>query len=115
MDKSRQYRARGWRRQLQYCRLVDTSAPAADTAKEHGPAELSKCSTLIVLGGGPAGAVLAARLSVDARRMTRPNDSDHQPSVYKVQSAGLNATAVQNPLTSLADDVAATRRILALQ
>src|SRR6185369_6049668 len=28
---------------------------------------------------------------------------------------GLNATAVQNPLTSLADDVAATRRILALQ
>ena len=29
--------------------------------------------------------------------------------------AGLNATAVQNPLTSLADDVAATRRILALQ
>jgi pimeloyl-ACP methyl ester carboxylesterase len=29
--------------------------------------------------------------------------------------SGLNATAVQNPLTSLADDVAATRRILALQ
>ncbi len=32
-----------------------------------------------------------------------------------LQQAGLNATAVQNPLTSLADDVAATRRILALQ
>jgi pimeloyl-ACP methyl ester carboxylesterase len=32
-----------------------------------------------------------------------------------LQKAGLNATAVQNPLTSLADDVAATRRILAMQ
>jgi pimeloyl-ACP methyl ester carboxylesterase len=32
-----------------------------------------------------------------------------------LQRAGLNVTAVQNPLSSLADDVAATRRILALQ
>jgi len=32
-----------------------------------------------------------------------------------LQAAGYNATAVQNPLTSLADDVAATKRILALQ
>ncbi|HEY0946138.1 MAG TPA: alpha/beta hydrolase [Opitutaceae bacterium] len=32
-----------------------------------------------------------------------------------LQRAGLQVTAVQNPLTSLADDVAATRRILALQ
>jgi pimeloyl-ACP methyl ester carboxylesterase len=32
-----------------------------------------------------------------------------------LQLAGLRATAVQNPLTSLAEDVAATRRILALQ
>jgi pimeloyl-ACP methyl ester carboxylesterase len=32
-----------------------------------------------------------------------------------LQRAGLNVTAVQNPLTSLADDVAATRRVLALQ
>src|SRR6202522_4810754 len=30
-----------------------------------------------------------------------------------LQRAGLNVTAVQNPLTSLADDVAATRRALA--
>jgi pimeloyl-ACP methyl ester carboxylesterase len=35
--------------------------------------------------------------------------------IARLQLAGLNATAVQNPLTSLADDVAATRRILALQ
>jgi pimeloyl-ACP methyl ester carboxylesterase len=32
-----------------------------------------------------------------------------------LQAAGLRATAVQNPLTSLKDDVAATRRIIELQ
>ncbi|MEA3141020.1 MAG: hypothetical protein QOK23_3189 [Gammaproteobacteria bacterium] len=32
-----------------------------------------------------------------------------------LQRAGLNVTAVQNPLTSLADDVAATRRVIASQ
>jgi pimeloyl-ACP methyl ester carboxylesterase len=35
--------------------------------------------------------------------------------IGRLQTAGLNATAVQNPLTSLADDAAATRRILDLQ
>jgi pimeloyl-ACP methyl ester carboxylesterase len=35
--------------------------------------------------------------------------------IGRLQRAGLTATAVQNPLTSLAEDVAATRRILALQ
>src|SRR5258705_2755655 len=35
--------------------------------------------------------------------------------IGRLQLAGLKATAVQNPLTSLADDVAATRRVLALQ
>ena len=32
-----------------------------------------------------------------------------------LQAAGMKASAVQNPLSSLADDVAATKRILALQ
>src|SRR5881409_938575 len=35
--------------------------------------------------------------------------------IGRLQLVGLQATAVQNPLTSLADDVAGTRRILALQ
>ncbi|MEV0705393.1 alpha/beta hydrolase [Saccharopolyspora sp. NPDC050389] len=35
--------------------------------------------------------------------------------VERLQAAGLNVTSVQNPLTSLADDVAATRRALAVQ
>jgi pimeloyl-ACP methyl ester carboxylesterase len=33
--------------------------------------------------------------------------------IERLQAAGVTATAVQNPLSSLADDVAATRRILA--
>src|SRR5437762_12668921 len=35
--------------------------------------------------------------------------------IGRLQRVGLKATAVQNPLSSLADDVAATKRILALQ
>src|SRR4029077_15253192 len=35
--------------------------------------------------------------------------------IPRLQAAGFHVTAVQNPLTSLADSVAATRRVLALQ
>ncbi len=35
--------------------------------------------------------------------------------IPKLQAKGFNVTAVQNPVTSLADDVAATKRIIALQ
>jgi hypothetical protein len=35
--------------------------------------------------------------------------------IVRLQAAGMNVTAVQNPLTSFADDVAATRRALAIQ
>src|SRR3984885_12273530 len=35
--------------------------------------------------------------------------------IERLQAAGLTVTAVQNPLDSLADDVAYTRRILAMQ
>jgi hypothetical protein len=35
--------------------------------------------------------------------------------ISRLQAAGLNVTAVQNPLTSLEDSAAATRRELALQ
>src|SRR5258708_1220406 len=35
--------------------------------------------------------------------------------ISRLQTAGLHVTAVQNPLTSLGDSVAATRRALALQ
>jgi len=43
-------------------------------------------------------------------------DGSSWSKVIKIlQAKGYNATAVQNPLTSFADDVAATRRVLALQ
>src|SRR5882724_276150 len=35
--------------------------------------------------------------------------------IPRLQAAGLKVTSVQNPLTSLADSVAATRRVLAMQ
>jgi pimeloyl-ACP methyl ester carboxylesterase len=35
--------------------------------------------------------------------------------IRSLQASGLHVTAVQNPLTSLTDDVAATRRVLAMQ
>jgi pimeloyl-ACP methyl ester carboxylesterase len=35
--------------------------------------------------------------------------------ILLLEAAGYNVVAVQNPLTSLADDVAATKRIIALQ
>lgn len=35
--------------------------------------------------------------------------------IHQLQAKGLNAVSVQNPLTSFEDDVAATRRVLALQ
>jgi len=35
--------------------------------------------------------------------------------IPRIQAAGLKVTSVQNPLTSLADSVAATRRVLAMQ
>ena len=41
--------------------------------------------------------------------------SSWTPVVKILQAKGYNATVVQNPLTSLADDVAATNRALALQ
>ena len=41
--------------------------------------------------------------------------SSWSEAIARLQTAGLHVTAVQNPLTSLADSVAATRRALALQ
>jgi pimeloyl-ACP methyl ester carboxylesterase len=43
------------------------------------------------------------------------DESSWAEVIARLQAAGLHVTAVQNPLTSLADSVAATRRALALQ
>jgi pimeloyl-ACP methyl ester carboxylesterase len=70
-------------------------------------------------------AALAASLSFGAQAQSINNvvlvhgayadGSSWAEVIPRLQAAGLRVTAVQNPLTSLADDVAATRRALALQ
>jgi pimeloyl-ACP methyl ester carboxylesterase len=84
---------------------------------------------------GKSAAVAAAMLSIALRTETsmaqiaRPaparnvvlvhgawaDGSSWSEVIPRLQAAGLQVTAVQNPLTSLADSVAATRRVLALQ
>ena len=74
---------------------------------------------------GGAGKVQAA-MSLHPRRVFRgsvrnvvlvhgayADGSSWSEVIERLQAAGITATAVQNPLSSLADDVAATRRILA--
>src|ERR1700681_1026197 len=70
------------------------------------------------LGGFEAQAQTAA--PVEARNVVLihgawADGSSWAEVIPRLQAAGLNVTAVQNPLTSLADSVAATRRALALQ
>jgi pimeloyl-ACP methyl ester carboxylesterase len=71
-----------------------------------------------MLGGFEAHAQPAA--PVEARNVVLihgawADGSSWTEVIPRLQAAGLKVTAVQNPLTSLADSVAATRRALALQ
>src|SRR5262245_62060267 len=79
-------------------------------------------STMILAGAAAAMAPAAARAqaAVKARNVVLvhgawADGSSWGEVVPRLQAAGLNVTAVQNPLASLADSVAATRRVLALQ
>jgi pimeloyl-ACP methyl ester carboxylesterase len=70
------------------------------------------------LGGFEAHAQTAA--PVEARNVVLihgawADGSSWAEVIPRLQAAGLKVTAVQNPLTTLADSVAATRRALALQ
>lgn len=75
-------------------------------------------ATLAAMLGSAAGAQTAA--PVEAKNVVLvhgawADGSSWAEVIPLLQAAGLNVTAVQNPLTSLADSVAATRRALALQ
>jgi pimeloyl-ACP methyl ester carboxylesterase len=76
------------------------------------------------LAAGTAAALLGrhgnAQATVAARNVVLvhgafADGSSWTEVIGRLQAAGLNVTSVQNPLTSLADDVEATRRALALQ
>src|SRR5436190_960634 len=81
--------------------------------------------TVIALGTVSAILFSAQALAQPARPMPARNvvlvhgawadGSSWSEVIARLQAAGLHVTAVQNPLTSLADSVAATRRALALQ
>jgi len=66
------------------------------------------------------GARSPARAATDIRNVVLVHGAYADGSCWsevirRLQSTGLSVTAVQNPLTSLSDDVAATRRVLAMQ
>jgi pimeloyl-ACP methyl ester carboxylesterase len=69
-----------------------------------------------LLGASAAGAAPPARVkNVVLVHGAFADGSSWSRVIPILQAQGYNVTAVQNPLTSLADDVAATRRALALQ
>jgi pimeloyl-ACP methyl ester carboxylesterase len=74
--------------------LAVAAAPAAAQAKTAAPV---KASNVVLVHGAWA------------------DGSSWSEVIPYLQAAGLKVTSVQNPLTSVADDVAATKRALALQ
>jgi pimeloyl-ACP methyl ester carboxylesterase len=77
----------------------------------------------MTLAAGVAGSLLGAQTSRAAAGVRNvvlvhglyADGSSWSECIIRLQAAGINVTAVQNPLTSFADDVAATRRALAIQ
>lgn len=72
------------------------------------------------LGAGLSAAAPALARAAPARNVVLVHGAWADGSCWsdvipRLQARGLNVTAVQNPLTSLTDDVVATRRALALQ
>jgi len=70
-----------------------------------------------VLGGDAAGPNFAGEETVTVVLVhgAFADGSSWNKVIPKLQASGLNVISVQNPLTSLADDVAATRRVLDVQ
>jgi pimeloyl-ACP methyl ester carboxylesterase len=77
---------------------------------------LSLLSVLIFVTGASAQPFRQAEaLNVVLVHGAWADGSSWSEVISRLQAAGLHVTAVQNPLTSLADSLAATRRALALQ
>jgi pimeloyl-ACP methyl ester carboxylesterase len=92
----------------------------------HEPVVTDRRGFLGALGAGAALALLHRIPLADARAAPRARNvvllhglyadgSSWSNVIGPLQDAGLRVTSVQNPLTSLADGVAATRRALAMQ
>lgn len=87
--------------------FAQTSAPAATPADEPASAAQAPAQTAAPMSGPVRNVVLVHGAFVDG--------SSWNGVVAKLQQKGYHVSSVQNPLTSLADDVAATRRVLARQ
>lgn len=77
-------------------------------------------SAMLISGGALAQSAPVQKATIVAKNVVLVHGlyadaSSWSEVIPLLQQAGLHVTAVQNPLTSLADDAAATRRILALQ
>ncbi len=82
---------------------------------------LLAAATALAAGGAAVAADAASRAAVDAPTSVVlvhgafADGSDWARVIPLLQARGVHVTAVQNPLTSLADDVAATRRAIDAQ
>ena len=86
----------------------------------------TRCKLAVVAVGVLSAMLFASEASAQATRPPEARNvvlvhgawadgSSWSEVITRLQAAGLHVTAVQNPLTSLADSVASTRRALALQ
>ena len=106
--------------------MAPSMAPAAEPADEPAP-ETSAPAAPAPAPMAPATPPTKAAATPPAAPMTGPvrnvvlvhgafvDGSSWNGVVAKLQQKGYHVSSVQNPLTSLADDVAATRRVLARQ
>lgn len=74
---------------------------------------LSLFAAGLLAAAGPAARAAAAPVSVVLVHGAFADGSDWARVIPLLQARGVHVTAVQNPLTSLADDVAATQRAIA--
>jgi pimeloyl-ACP methyl ester carboxylesterase len=87
--------------------FAQTATPTAEPADQPGAQASAPQAPAAALTGPVRNVVLVHGAFVDG--------SSWNGVVAKLQQKGYHVSSVQNPLTSLADDVAATRRVLARQ
>ena len=105
--------------------LMAGTATAGGTTAVAGTATGSGTTAAAGTAAGPGTAADTNKAAATAKPVRAKNvllihgawadGSSWEGVILKLQAAGLHVTAVQNPLTSLEDSVAATRRALALQ
>ncbi|MGQ7936723.1 alpha/beta fold hydrolase [Paraburkholderia sp. D1E] len=99
---------------------MESSAPEAPAPPPAAPATPAATAPTSAAPGASAATPSAAPMTGPVRNVVLVHGafvdgSSWNGVVAKLQQKGYHVSSVQNPLTSLADDVAATRRVLARQ